>query len=128
MSFARRLDGLRFFTGSDIKPIIAIEGFNLGGIAGTFNIALAPGDTPILTPGVATVEVLIDDDGVPTSLVQCYLPASAIPPVRNTLVPDDLGADLPVYYEFRMSSLPGDLGTPGPATLFFGTGSIKASI
>lgn len=128
MSIARRLDGLRFFTGSDIKPIIAVEGFNLGGIAGTFNISLAPGADPIFTPGVSTVDVIVDDDGVPTSLVQAYVPASAIGPVRDTLMPDDPGADLPVYYEFRLASLPGDIGTAGPVTLFYGSGSIKASI
>lgn len=128
MAFARRLDGLSFFAKSDIKPIIAIEGYDLSGIAGTFNIALAPGADAIMTPGVSTVSVVFDDDGVPTSLLQAYYPASAIGPVKATLTPDDPGADLPVYYEFRMASLPGDLGTAGPTTLLYGTGVLKGSI
>jgi hypothetical protein len=128
MSFARRLDGLTFFTAADLKAIVSVIGLDLTGVTGTCDLALVPGGPVIASPTVTMLSVSTDDDGVPTSMVQIRLPKSTVQSLAASLPTGEPGGDVRIFYEFRLSAFPGDIGTAGPASFFYGTGIIKASI
>lgn len=128
MAIARRLDGLSFFTKADFKTVVLIEGYNMQGTSGNFAIALAPEATPLIIATVTPLSVLEDENGIPLSMVQIFAPMSAIQAAKATIAASDPGADVPLYYEFRIDALPGDLGTPAETTLFYGTGHMRGSI
>ena len=128
MAIAHRLDGLSFFTRSDLKSLISIEGYDMTDVSGNFALALAPEMAPVLTASVNTISVVEDDDGVPISVMQIFAPLAAIQAAKAIIAAADPGASVPLYYEFRVDRLPGDLGTPAETTLFYGTGPMKGSV
>ncbi|WP_294260816.1 hypothetical protein [uncultured Sphingomonas sp.] len=126
MAIARTLD-LSCFVGDDLKHIFAIVGFNLTGVTCTFKIARNPNSAPLLT-ATTTVLQVTNDDGVPTSLVQAFAPRATVSGLLTALGAAPLGADLPLYYEFGVASLPGDFGAAADTTLLFGAHILKGSV
>lgn len=128
MALARRLDGLSFFTKSDLKSVMLIAGFDMTGVGGNFSIAMAPEGVSLLTAAVGTIGMIEDEDGVPLSMVQIFAPNSVVQSAKAAIAAADPGANVPLYYEFRVDRLPGDLGSSAETTLFYGTGPMKGSV
>ncbi|AIT81590.1 hypothetical protein [Novosphingobium pentaromativorans] len=128
MAIARRVDGLSAFTGSDLKFVFSLVGVDMTGETGVFNIATAPEASPAIAATVTLIEVIYDDDGVPTSILQAYASKAAVQAAKAVLAPSDEGANLNLYYEFRVSALAGETGSDAETTLMYGAFPIKGSI
>lgn len=128
MAIARRLDRLSAFTEADLKFVFFMLGVDMTGETGTFRIASAPDAAPILSASVSLLDVYYDDAGVPVSILQAYAPQAAVRSAKDALDPADNGANLNLYYEFRVSALAGDAGTDAETTLMYGAFQIKGSI
>lgn len=128
MSIARKVDGLSAFTAADLKFVFSMEGVNMTGKTGSFRISTAPQAAPIITAAVTILDVFEDDDDVTWSVLQAYAAKTSVAAAKAGLSPSDVGADVTLYYEFRVSAIGGEVGTDAETTLMFGSFIIKGSI
>lgn len=111
----------------DLKKLVAVEGFDLTGVACTFKIALMKNLSPLLAANVSVLDVVEDDDGVPTSLLQVNKAQADIETMLSGIAGIVPGEDVDLYFELRAASLPGDLGTAAKTTLADGRITFKGS-
>lgn len=126
MAIARRVDNLGVFTGSDLKFVFSLVGVDMSGRTGTFRVSTAPEGTALITAAVTVLSV-VTENGVPTSILQAFASKTAVTAAKTTLAPADRGADITLYYEFRVSSL-GGIGAAAEETLMYGSLILKGSI
>ncbi len=122
------MDGLSAFTGADMKFVFSLVGTDMTGETGTFHVSTAPEEAPLLSAAVTLVDVVYDSDDVPVSLMEAYLPRSMVSSAKASLAPIDPGSDITLYFEFRVSAIAGEAGTPAETTLLYGNFPLKGSI
>lgn len=119
---------LESFSGAALKHVIYLRGVDLTGEDLTFAIALQPGGDPVLTPATTLLDVTEDSDLIPTSIVQAYSSKPAVGSALGSITGIVPGEDAHLFYEFRVSSLPGEVGTPAVTTLLHGDYIFRGSV
>jgi len=116
---------------------LAVEGHDLTGATIQFTVRNHPDDTgsalatASVGAGITLVDVLEDDDGVKTSLIQITVAKATIqafPTPDEALSP--IGADMPFYYDLQWTLATPEVEpfTPVEETKLYGTFILRGSI
>lgn len=116
--------------------LISVIGYDLTASSPAMAVRLypdAPGDPLLLleatgwagADGIRLVEVIVDDDNVPTSVLEVIASKATM---SEMPLPGELGSDLTLYYDFQWTPpLEGSGITPVEETVMFGDFIIKGS-
>ncbi|TKD50230.1 hypothetical protein [Sphingomonas baiyangensis] len=120
------------YINDDFKYVFAFIGFDMTAATFSLAVALYPGG-PVLIDADAfdysVLEVATDDAGFAISQVEVFAPKATFPTVYADNAEDyPTGAHVPLYYDLKVSSLPGDVGTPAETTLLYGQFILKGTV
>lgn len=114
--------------GDDLKDVLSAVGYNLTGITITFEISAGPEQPAIVTAVGSLLQVLVDDDGIPTSVFEIFKPAADIRAAVAGLGGLPGNEPLTLFYQLKFNRLPGDPGANAVTTILFGDYVMKGEV
>lgn len=114
--------------GDDIKHVLSVVGYDLTGVTVTFEISAGPEQPAIITAACTQLDVLTDDDGVKTSIIQIFKPAADVRTAISGVGGLPGNEPLTLFHQLKFASLPGDLGAAALTTIFYGDYVMKGEV
>lgn len=114
--------------GDDTKWVLSAEGYDLTGVTITFEISAGPEQPAIVTAAATLLTVVVDDDGIPTSVVEVFKAAADVRTAVNGVGGLPGNEPLTLFYQLKFSKLPGDAGTDAVTTIMFGEYLMKGEV
>lgn len=114
--------------GDDIKHVLSLGGLDMTGVTMTFELSAGPEQPLIATGTCSMIEVDTDDDGIPTSVVQVFVPTATVRTAVTALGGLPGNEPLPLFYQLKFNRLPGDLGANAITTILFGDYVMKGEV
>ncbi|MYL99566.1 hypothetical protein GR702_17530 [Novosphingobium sp. FGD1] len=114
--------------GDDIKHVISAVGYDLTGVTITFELSAGAEQPAIVTAEVDLLDVIEDEDGVSTSIVEVFASATSVRAAVAGVGGLPGNEPLTLFYQIKFNRLPGDPGSDAVTTILFGDYVMKGEV
>jgi hypothetical protein len=114
--------------GDDIKTVLSVAGYDLTGVTITFELSAGPEQPALITSVGTLLSVIVDTDGVITSIVELFATAASVRAAVASIGGLPGNEPLTLFYQLKFNRLPGDAGTNAITTILFGDYLMKGEV
>lgn len=114
--------------GDDIKHVLSVIGLDLTDVAVTFEMSAGPEQPAIVTASATMLDVMVDDDGIATSLIEIFKAAADVRTAVAGVGGLPGNEPLTLFYQIKFAEIPGDAGTAAATTILIGDYIMKGEV